>query len=317
VELRAKAVSVLSLTLPADTPPAYEVKLSFDGKNFLTPASGLPRAERLFTSAETSAGSTTVSVVVVAGFETGEFIFTEPSDLTIQWTVAQDGKEGDPEIITQQAVVREASPEDEAFLARLADPELVRRLLGQDFFDRQTTTVKDRLLAADGADARALRVISRLLLATRANEPVDAVRAGGGHADAQVWAESLWAIAEEYPGSSYAPYAAYYAGCCRLAAATVTNHASTGRQISAKAKTDPDYVSALTCLRFARLHGDRYLQPRACYMEACASIVASDFGEAARQADELAPRVAHDRALREQVAQLKWSLAEIQKENPQ
>jgi len=332
---RAKSFLVLKVTFYADVELGdVSLEISFDGETFFTALLGLPRPDRLFKSISRGSEGTTVLVPAVAGFAVGDpqFFIQEGGTYWVKWG-AKSKREGDfRELEVRQTIHAErASQSDLAFLERISDPDLLRHLFGEDFFDRQTDTVRERMLAPSGADYRALKVIARLLEATRADDPGEVVRPRGGIESALKWADALLPLAKEFPESSYAPYAAYYAGCCYLAAGGdvlektmkergIEDSALTAKKLQALA-AEPE--AALHCgkaeeaLSLAANHADLYLKPRAVYMQAALLGMRGQWDEMERLLDKALAEAPGEGTIQQLVDRARRGLAKAKERQQQ
>ncbi len=148
-----------------------------------------------------------------------------------------------------------------------------------------------------GADWRALLVVGEILEATRAREPGAIVGQCGGFEPALRWADSLAALAQEFPESSYAPYAAYFAGCCYSglclgdARNVLRDERKQGerrddleegtRRAELIMQSDKS-ARAFRAFELAAEHADDYLKPRALYQHGYLRMIALDFEAAQR-----------------------------------
>lgn len=285
---RAKAFNVLEVSFPTqDEIGKLSFKFSSDGVTFHLGEVGLPRPWQLFRSVGYAKEQATILVPAVAGFGFGDaaFLFEEPGTYYLQWSVGFKDKNLEDIEINQIIEVAPALEADLEFLARLADPNLLRHLFGEDFFDRQTETVREKMLSPSGADYRALKVISQLLKATRAASLENVFL---GHKlpkeeDKRRWGDALFQLAKEIPDSSYAPYAAYYAGCCYAVIGqnqiitTVRSRRVPGQRKDKLAETklrfeltrkNRDCTRAYEAFVLAAERADDYLKPRALYQQA-------------------------------------------------
>lgn len=284
----AKGPVVLRLSFPSQGEVKdVSVLFSTDGDTFENTRAGLPRNWQLFTSVGDDGETTTALILLVGRFDMGKksFLFDEPGTYHFRWGVGfkDEGVDGfNARQIVEVGPAREA---DLAFLDRLADPDLLRYLFGDDFFDRQTETVRERMLAPSGADMRALKVIARLLQATRATSASNVFldHKLPKEEDKRRWGDTLSELAEAIPESSYAPYAAYYAGCCysmigliQVAEGIQANQvpgqpkdraAETELRFSLT-KKNTDCARACKAFGFAARRGDDYLKPRALFQQA-------------------------------------------------
>ena len=169
---------------------------------------------------------------------------------------------------------------DLKFLSRISGPKIMRLLGGEEFFERQARIAIEW---GPNPDVRATAMLGTIMHANT-NQITDTPLLGcAPKGDLHKTAEALFAIATDLPDSSYAPYAAYYAGCCYTR--QVLGHvmqtvrgarkpgAGKDRAAEAKAKfalskNDPNCAKALRAFRFAAERGDDYLAPRAYYQQA-------------------------------------------------
>ena len=227
------------------------------------------------------------------------FAFSRPGTYEVRWQFGSTGVSPVDFAIEQTVEVGVATRADLQFIERLSEPDLLRQLFGEEFFARQTDTVREQMLSPSGADCRALKVIAQLLKATRADEPGDVVGPRRSMENALKWADSLIGLATEFPESSYAPYAAYYAGCCYLAALTeamedmtkergIKDHSMNQedlQRVTAFGKRSPYYQKAEQALSLAAERCDPYLRPRVHYFQAFLRLCGGGFEEAGELLD--------------------------------
>ena len=245
-------------------------------------------------------GESSVCVPVVFGrFQDGLWVFDDPGTYHVRWSVdfAGQGIEGCKAIAAVD--LEEARQADVDFLERLREPALVQALHGESLFGHLDEEARAVLLGPDGVDTLALSIIQQLLNATRADDPADVVRSRGSGENALRWAQALGELAEDLPESSYAPYAAYYAGCCHLAALRnamkemMIEHGLKDRAITedelASVGTfvgqNEHYARATALLTFTIDRADEYLKPRALYMRALSIGWTGAFDEASQALD--------------------------------
>jgi hypothetical protein len=270
---------------------------------------------------------TTIRIPTILGrFQKGIWVFDEPGAYQLRWGV--NFKEESVEGFKVHQAVELAPPldADREFLERLADPSLLQRLFGEDFFDQQTESFLDRILAETGADHRALTVIVPLLKATRAPNPQEAARPRQSAENARTWAEAMYELAKELPDSSYAPYAAYYAGCCYSAVAiariveTVQDERIPGERKDriaevkrrfALAKTDSELGKGLKAFAVAADHGDEYLKPRALYQQAFIQAFAGKLDDAEALLSEAEAVAPGEGTVREMIERVRQEICEF------
>jgi len=294
--LRAKAANVISLQLQTRREISdFGLKISLDGETYHNCSVGLPRAWQLFYLISQTTRDVTITVPVVGGFSGGveEFLFIEPGEYWFRWRVKyENGVE--PTVVEQKVVVSESSDADLAFIKRLADPRVCRLVYGPDWFDRHTATQAEHY--AD-PEPRAVKVIGRLLYATRDKTPAGAMGTAGPQGDMVDLGHALLEIAKEIPESSYAPYAAYYAGCCFASTSMYAvdeqgqKEASEGRfkdetarrrRLYALHKADPLSAKGKEAFLFAAERADAYLKARALYQSARLTLSRGELEEADR-----------------------------------
>lgn len=300
VALRAKAANVISLQLQTRREISdFGLKVSLDGETYHNCSVGLPRAWRLFYSISQTEREVTITVPVVGGFSGGleEFLFREPGKYWFRWTVKyKDGSEAS--VFDQEVDVFESTASDMAFIERLADPKVCRLVYGPNWFEQHTSTEAEHY--AD-PEPRAVKVIGRLLYATRDKTPASAMGTAGPQGDMVKAAQILLDLANEIPDSSFAPYAAYYAGCCFTSTGLYAvdeqgqKEASEGRfedetahrrRLYALHKADPLSAKGKEAFLFAAERGDEYLKARALYQSARLTLSRGEMEEA----DELISR---------------------------
>jgi|GEM_PF-1828042 len=280
--LRVKGANVISLQVQTHHQISdFDLQVSFDGETYYACSVGLPRAWQLFFSIAQTARAATISVPVVAGFSSGveEFALNEPGRHWFRWTVRyKDGAE--PSVIDQEVEVLESSEADLAFIERLADPQFCRLMLGEKWYDQFIDPKRDYY---SEPERRAVKVIGRLLYATRDKLAEGAMGTAGPQGDMEASGHALLELAKEFPDSSYAPYAAYYAGCCLTTTSKMSVREQAQKEVSegrnedvterrrrkyAWLKDDPSSAKGKEAFLFAAERGDAYLMPRALYQAA-------------------------------------------------
>ncbi len=158
--------------------------------------------------------------------------------------------------IEQTVVVGDPTEVDLKFLARAGDRAFQAKIFGVEPPERGTTNLL------------ALGMIAALLEFAQ-DDPGEE-----GHFKGELtWADAMMDLAREFPKSSYAPYAAFFAGR--------VYHGHLGKAIDPEIitpdeKKHPFYKKSDEALRFAVDHGDAFLEPRAlcslAFLRACATL---------------------------------------------
>lgn len=273
--------SVLRATVPTgDAIRSVNFSLTKDGETLDT-GFGLPRPHENFRSTFHKSNETDIVLVAVGrwGMGAAEFVFDEPGTWHAKWTVGFE----DPSIaeleIMQTLEVEPMVPQDGRFLARISDVEWLRRFLGAEFHEPTEEDARQWFLSPDGADHRALIVIGKILEATQYGEPMTVGGKLGSVQRALQWGDALWELAQDIPDSSYAPYAAFYAGCCYMAGVGDAMKKAHGTLVTPLAKEHPLFGKADAALAFAVERGDPYLQPRAIHNQAFLFALAADWNK--------------------------------------
>jgi len=284
-QAHAKGVVLLRAELPSlKCPSDWSIQVAMDDGNFVDPGFGLHRGKRLLTLMEDQHGCVVNEVAFTAAGDLGPmaFVFASPGTYQLRWLIGSVESHSADFIIDQQIRVYAPRQGDLTFLRRVGNPAFLRHLFGDDFFERKGEGKRKELLSPAGADARALFVVAELLEATRARDPGEVVRPRKSIENALKWADALLPLAQEFPESSYAPYAAYYAGCCYFAAGgDVLEKTMKERRIQDSSLTpqklqelaaEPEAAShqskAEEAFALAINRADAYLKPRAIYMRA-------------------------------------------------
>jgi hypothetical protein len=291
-DARSKGVVVLRATFPSRG-EVWRVSLlsSKHGEHFTQAGIGaLDR--RLLWSAIDDGEVTTVFVPALGRYGEDASFFGGPGLHWLRWTITfrdqskprsaedQGAKDIEPVEIVQTLEVEPMLPQDGRFLARISDVEWLRTFLGAEFHKLVEDEAHKWFLSPDGADHRALIVIGELLKATRYEEPWTVAGKLGSVQRAVERGDALWELARDIPDSSYAPYAAFYAGCCYMAGVGDAIKKEHGTLVTPMAKQVPLFEKAEAALAFAVERGDRYLQPRAIYNQAFLAMVAADWAKA-------------------------------------
>ena len=286
----AKGIAVLRLLFPSKGDVSgVSLFLSVDGETYEDSQAGLLRGSPLFTSTSDDGRTTTIAVSLVGRFPYGtySFLFNEPGRYYLRWGVGLEDKDVGGFKIYQTIDVGRATQADLGCLSRVSDPEFLRHLFGKDALEGSPNEeFRKWVKSPDGADFRSLLVIAELLEATRANEPGDVVGPRGGLENALKWADALLALAKEFPDSSYAPYAAYYAGCCYVGALGQENKEKHKEMVSLAGKESAYYGKAKEALSFAVERADAYLKPRVLYHQAFLHLFGAEFDRVDESLDE-------------------------------
>lgn len=244
------------------------------------------------------------------------FVFVQPGNYEVRWQFGSTGVTPVDVFVDQTVHVELPTEPDLRFLRRAGSPALLRKLFGQEFFEQQGEQARERMFGVDGEDIRALKVIARLLRATRADHCGGVIRSGQSLEDARVWANALGELAKTIPESSYAPYTAFYAGCVysalvgheeyqRMIKEGLEKSLSRTKQeteaISNRVQAHPDYIEGEGLLRAAVADGDTYLKPRAQYMLGMHRATALDWQGAEKMLAASLQSAPGDRTLEEMV----------------
>ena len=287
---RAKGVVLLRATIPSVPCPRYTtLRVSADHRQDEEKASTVTIYGTFVQSGIMDNEACSLLVPAFAGptdyHEIG-FAFSQPGVYQVSWQFGSTGVSPVDFSVDQTVHIDPPAVPDLTFLARLADPDLTRAMFGEDFFDRQSDAIREKMLAPEGAERRALKVIAQLLLATRADEPGDVVGPRGSIENGLKWAEALFALAKELPESSYAPYAAYYAGCCYVTALGQENKDKHKEIVSPAGRESAYYRKARDAFSLAVARADAYLKPRALYHEGFLHLCGAEFEQAEKSLEE-------------------------------
>ena len=143
-------------------------------------------------------------------------------------------------------------------------------------------------------EIRALKVIAELLEGTRADQPEDIGSRKKSREEAIRWGDAMLKLAKEIPESSYAPYAASYAGWCYLAGVMETAREARKERREQGRKTSPEdvqlfsqtildipyYARATEALNLAHERADAYLKPLTLYQQALQRVLPGELDEA-------------------------------------
>jgi hypothetical protein len=280
----SKEIVIMYSTFP-DRGDVRDVGLSMsrDGVGYEPVHVGVPRSSEVLWNAGSHDGTTTVVVPIVGAFGMGEaeFLFQRPETvyLKLHATFRDPGTDS-LDVVTVVHVER-STREDETFVRRIGESAFLQRLLGEDAFAEAPEGIRNRMSANDANDYRALIVIGRLLEATRLKDPQDVFGPEKGTPErALVWADTLWPLAKKLPDSSYAPYAAFYAGMSYFALASRDSvdavrkarvpgeHKDQVGEFLGRAELltkDDRFAKGAEALQFAVDRGDAYLKPYALY----------------------------------------------------
>ena len=242
---------------------SFALEISLDGQTFVDAEVGALRglrlSDRMVKGAANGAQETVLMVPVVGrlGLGAEKFLFPEPGAYKLRWDIAfRDGEVGDLKI-NQSLYVKPATKPDLEFIARIGDRRFWKEVLGVDPPEGGTTE-----LLALGVIAAALQYAE--------DDPGEE----GSLRGELKWADAWFALAQELPDSSYAPYAGYAGG--RIYRGHLGRDLDLAReQITPRAREHTMYRKAEKALTFAVEHGDAFLRPRAlcslAYLRVCSA----------------------------------------------
>ncbi len=257
--VRAKGVVVCEAQFPTcGEVEWFDFEISTDGEVFKdadpNPSRGMPFGEHLvWNSAE--APNTVLIVPVVGKFGMGSerFLFETPGTYYLRWRVSFVDRQRPALRIDQTLEVGPPFAADLEFLKRIGQRDSVAALFGREPPEKAT----EELLSV---------VVAGMLLKRAESDPVDDPDA----CQEVTRADLLMDVARQLAESSYAPYAAYYAGAIYRQALEGTPQA---RAISYTTRNHELYGKADEALRFAVQSGDLFLKPRAlcalAYLRVC------------------------------------------------
>lgn len=312
----AKACNVLKVPIPGDiVPESIKLEVSQDGQEFRSAEVGLPRGYQLLYVRQSNEEHAALHIVVVGRTQTGlgGFLPEFAGPWQLRWTIGVPER-ADDLVVEQELNLLTPTAQDSDFLDSISPPDFVRFLMGASFFRNKPDMLRKKMLSEAGTDGRALRVIAELLKATQVHEPLDVGRMRG-------WSEEEYAphaapflkLARDFPDSTYAPYAAYYAGCLYLALVEMETKREFD-QPSPRVSAGENYKFAEEALRFAADRGDPYLKPRALYMSALLRAYSADWRRVESALNETAKAGAGDRWTERQVADLHEDIAKLRRE---
>ncbi|HNO79874.1 MAG TPA: hypothetical protein PKN33_17640 [Phycisphaerae bacterium] len=296
-ELYAEAFNIVTFKLPDDRPVRhFGVSYSLDCERFTSLNAGLPRPGNLFSSIAEGADYSWLHLACVGQFRMGisGFLFDEPGKYCFKWEVEYVDAPGHRTTYVQEIEVLASRTEDRRFIERLGSLELLTYLMGDEWIQSLPESISESLMASDGTNGRALIIIAELLEMTRVNEPLKILDSDYDRETAIKWADQLWKIAKDIPDSSYAPYAAYFAGCCYSAISSSDAIAEVralrvpgeskdklgeAKQRFQLTHDDTRFKEGLEAFRFAVDRGDAYLQPLASYQQAFLLAMGGEFKE--------------------------------------
>lgn len=287
--LSAKALNVVTMSIALDDSSDrivnIELQVTFDeGATFATLGLGKPRPLNLFHSIQYGSRQANISVAFAGDLQntSGEFFPDVPGEYWFRWRLWMNDINTAPLELDQKVKFAPVAISDSLFLDRLGTEKMMRELFGDTYFDRLNEDSRARWMGPKNHDMRALRVIGELLEATREYElgHFSFASVVKTREDAARWADGLWALVQEIPDSTYAPYAAYFVGQCHYTAAMADAITTVrARRIPEKKKDnvnehfqlvelleeDKRFSQGKEALQFACEHGDAYLKPLALY----------------------------------------------------
>lgn len=248
-EAHAKGIVVLRASfLGRGELHSFGLEISRDGETFVNAKAGPTRGLRFSDRMVLGSHGTDQTVLVIPivgrfGLGSEQFLFDEPGTYELRWDITfKDRDVGDLKI-EQTVEVGAPTEADLQFLARAGDRDFHAEIFGVDPPERGTR------------DLLALGIVS-LLLQHAQDDPGEEGSVKGELA----WADAMMGLARELPESSYAPYAAFFAGRIYFGH---LGKALGPRQITPNAKTNEFYRKADEALRFVVKRGDPFIKPRA------------------------------------------------------
>lgn len=261
-EAHAKGIVVLRASFPSrGEVRSFGLEISQDGETFVNAKAGPTRGLRFSHRMVLGSHNTdqTVLVVTIVGrfdFTPEGFLFEREGIYDLRWDIAFKDRDGGVLKIEQTVEVGAPTEADLQFLTRAGDRDFLADVLGVNPPEGGTT------------DLLALGLIAELLELAQ-DDPGEE----GSLQGKLSWADAMINLAREFPESSYAPYAAFFAG--RIYHGHLAKELSP-QQITPAAKEQNFYKKSDAALRFAVDHGDPFLKPRAlcslAYLRACATL---------------------------------------------
>jgi len=305
--VQAKSIASLHRTFSGITKVAHlGLGVTDDPEKLGDPMAQIIHTQNAYFAVSSDSNESVISALAIARSEYGKvgWLFWEPGEHYLRWGLSSGSGEPYHLKTVERVIVLPPSQPDLTFLSRVSAPVLLRRLFGRDNSEYRAEERLAWVLSPENTDERALIVIAELLQATQQREPGFAVRRRETEEEMRIWGEQMLELAKELPESSYAPYAAYYAGCCYMGAsanrrkeATLAEmrevedksldnvRAASARALVRLAHTDEDVGRALEAFELATERADDYLKPKALYQVGACRTIKGDFGGAGKAAD--------------------------------
>lgn len=252
--IKARSVTVLRAAFPSrGAVHSVSFDVAKDGEEFEDARIGPDRGAPF--SGATVCGSDLTDTTVLALPACGRFDLTPKGFLFptegvyhLQWKVAFKDPKASVQNTVQTIHVEAPSPYDIGFLAQISDNSFFEESFGR------------RVPDSFGPNKTALALIG-MLLSHAISDPTEDEPIFGGI----VAADALLKLASEHPESSFAPYAAYYAGSIywlRLLRSDSFRKSAGTSGMTEKAVNEPMYHKANEAWSLAREHADSFLAPR-------------------------------------------------------
>lgn len=265
--LRARGVGILKLTIPGDTEIAdVGLEISRDGVDFTMLRTGGSRNSRDLYEISYEESMTTIvaPVAVEFGVTNASFVFPESGRYWIRWGLRFKDPQVERLTLNQEVLVSTAHADDIAFVSRLGDTQFFQELVGEDVLNRLTGKARELTIDPSASVFRFSVVLRPLLASTATIEPLE-----GEHRSAQAfrrWTDTMFGLASELPDSTYAPYAAFYAGGGYVG--YLCEHLFKDEVPSDAIREERLFKKAEEALKLAVEHGDSYVRPRALCQQA-------------------------------------------------
>lgn len=201
--------------------------------------------------------------------------FHSPGRYYLRWHIRFDEQPTAIEV-DQIVDVGSVTDADACFLERAGDQEMLISLLGRDPFAAFGPEVREAVRRPENADCRAFPLIA-MLKESMGDDPRTLAKTFPRELERRLWADTIYELLEACPQSSYAPYAACFAGTFYVAEVEEANRREHQSRVAPQAKDTADYRRARRALTIAT--ANPYLAGNAYYKLALLSCFAADWSE--------------------------------------
>ena len=264
-DAHARGFLLVKFTLPGNQEvERIELQIKRPGDEYRIARPGIHRGRFGIgkTMSEEGQPVTTVWLPVIAEYDLTPrgFLFDRPGIYELRWSLYLDNATTAVEV-EQPIPVASANEQDSRFLRHLGSEQFFRNLHPEFQFPEPVL----QKWSGNVGDLRALILIQRLVEGIELFDPPVLFRTWKTPEQLLRAAQAFSLLAKEFPESTYAPYAAYYAGCAYSSLTAKKNREEHGNLVSKAAIGSTDYRAAMEMLTLAQDLGGAFIGNRVEY----------------------------------------------------